>query len=51
MATIRKHYGKWQVLIRKKSVNLSRVFTKLSLASAWAKEVETQITNGTYQDL
>tara|TARA_A100000172_G_C3039654_1_gene109938 strand:+ start:948 stop:1958 length:1011 start_codon:yes stop_codon:yes gene_type:complete len=51
MATIRKHYGKWQVLIRKKSVNLSRVFTKLSLASEWAKDIETQITNGTYQDL
>jgi len=51
MATIRKHYGKWQAIIRKKTVNQSRVFTSKSLASAWAKDIETQITNGTYQDL
>ena len=50
MASIRKKNGKWQSIVRLKSVKQYKTFTSKALASQWAKKVETEIINGTYQD-
>ena len=50
MASIRKKNGKWQSIVRLKSVKQHKTFTSKALASQWAKKVETEIINGTYQD-
>jgi integrase len=50
MATIRKKRNKWQCIIRLKSVQQYKTFTSKALASAYAKKVETDIINGTYED-
>ena len=50
MAYIRKQRDKWSVEIRLKSVKHYKSFTSKALASQYAKKVETEIINGTYQD-
>lgn len=41
MATIRKDFGNWQVMIRRKGYpHVSKSFTKKSTASTWAKQTE-----------
>ncbi|OEJ65644.1 tyrosine-type recombinase/integrase [Magnetovibrio blakemorei] len=43
MATIRKHRGKWQALIRRKGCpELSRTFTKKADAASWARQLENE---------
>ena len=43
MATIRKHYGKWQALVRKKHIRVIKSFSKKSDARFWADKTEAQI--------
>ena len=50
MSTIRKLRAKWQAIVRTRGIKTSRVFTKKQLASQWAKKVEAEIINGTYED-
>ena len=42
MATIRKRTHKWQVLIRRKGLSISRSFHHLKDAQAWARQMEIQ---------
>ena len=49
MSTIRKHYKKWQALVRKKGKVVAKSFYKKSDASKWAYKVEAQLETGTYQ--
>ena len=52
MATIRKHFGKWQVMIRRKGYpHVSKTFTEKSLASTWAKQTELDMERQTYNDV
>ena len=48
MATIRKHYGKWQALVRKKHIRVIKSFSKKSDARFWADKTEAQIEVGSY---
>ena len=51
MATIRKQRGKWQVIIRKKDYpNISKVFIEKRTANKWAKQVETEMERGIFED-
>lgn len=43
MATIRKRGNKYQVMIRKKNVNNSKTFQRMSDAKRWAEETELSI--------
>ena len=49
MATIRKHFKKWQVLVRKKNIAVTKSFWKKSDASKWAYRTEAQIETGSYK--
>ena len=49
MATIRKHFKKWQVLVRKKNVAVTKYFWKKSDASKWAYKTEAQIVTGVFR--
>ena len=49
MATINKHYKKWQAHVRKKGIRVVKSFWKKSDASAWAYKTEAQIETGTYR--
>ena len=49
MATITKHYKKWQAIVRKKNIRAIKSFWKKSDASAWAYKTEAQIETGTYR--
>jgi len=52
MATIRKHFGKWQVMIRRKGYpHVSKSFTEKRLASSWAKQTELDMERETYNDV
>ncbi len=52
MATIRKHFGNWQVMIRRKGYpHISKSFTKKSTASTWAKQTELDMERETYNDV
>ena len=53
MATIRQlKSGKWQVIIRKKNYpELTKSFMMKSLASKWAKMIETQMEKRVFQDM
>lgn len=52
MATIRKHYGKWQVIIRRRGYpHVAKSFTEKSTASTWAKETELAMEKETYNDV
>src|SRR4051812_14327194 len=46
MATIRKRTHKWQVLIRRKGLSISRSFHILKDAQAWARHMEAQADRG-----
>ena len=48
-ATIRKHFKKWQVLVRKKNIAVIKSFWKKSDASKWAYKTEAQIETGSYK--
>ena len=48
MATIRKHGKKWQALIRKKNICVTKSFWKKSDTTAWAYKTEAQIETGTF---
>lgn len=51
MATIRKHYSKWQVIIRRKGYpNVIKSFTEKRTASLWAKQTELDMERQTYND-
>ena len=51
MATIRKLRDKWQVIIRKKNYpNISKVFIEKKTANKWAKQVETKMERGIFED-
>lgn len=52
MATIRKHWNKWQVLIRRQGhPHIAKSFTSYSLATSWAQESEANIAKGLFADL
>ena len=52
MAVIRKHYGKWQVVIRKKNhPPVYRSFISKADASNWARESEKNIERGVYANM
>jgi len=44
MATIRKHYKKWQAIVRKKNIVVGKSFHLKSEAQQWSYKVEAQIT-------
>ena len=47
MACIRKHYGKWQVLIRKKFAKpITKTFVSKIAAEKYAREIESKIDQG-----
>ena len=50
MATIRKHYKKWQAIVRKKNIVVGKSFHLKSEAQQWSYRVEAQIELGTYLD-
>jgi integrase len=49
MATIRQRDDKWNALVRKEGVNISKTFLKKSDAINWANEQEVLIEQGLYQ--
>ncbi len=52
MATIRKHWNKWQVLIRRKGhPHIAKSFTSYSDATKYAQESESNIAKGLFADL
>jgi integrase len=46
MATIRKRTHKWQVLVRRQGLSISRSFHHLKDAQAWARHMEVQADRG-----
>ena len=46
MATIRKVRRRWQAIIRRKKVHISKTFWKKSDARFWADKTEAQIEVG-----
>ena len=52
MATIRKRLGKWEVRVRRYSnKTISNTFIEKADAHKWAREVESKIEKGLYEDL
>jgi integrase len=52
MATIRKHWNKWQVLIRRQGhPHIAKSFTSYSLATKYAQESEMNIEKGIFADM
>ena len=52
MATIRKHHGKYQVIVRRKGTpHIYKSFVKHTDATRYAQESETNIAKGMFQDL
>ena len=52
MATIRKHYNSWQVIIRKKChPHIYKTFASYSLATRYAGESERAIERGLFEDM
>ena len=52
MATIRKHYGKWQVIIRKKGFpTVVKSFVEKRLASKYGKDVELKMEKQIFEDM
>ena len=48
MATIRKHYKKWQAIVRKKNIQARKSFLRKGDATKWAYRTEAQIETGSY---
>ena len=51
MAYIRKFKRKWQALVRRKKIHVTKSFWKKGDATRWAYQVEAQIETGTYLTL
>ena len=52
MATFRRRMGKWEVRVRRYSnKTISKTFIQKEDAHKWARETETQIEKGLYEDL
>ena len=52
MAGYRKRNGKWEVRIRRNnSKNLSKTFTNKDDAQRWAREQESKLDKGIFEDL
>ena len=52
MATIRKHWNKWQVLIRRQGhPHIAKSFTSYSDATKYAQETEMNIEKGLFEDM
>ena len=49
MAHIRKHYGKWQAIVKRRKQRAQKSFVRKSDASKWALRTEAQIETGTYR--
>ena len=49
MATIRKRFKKWQAIIRRQKISITKSFWKKSDASKWAYKTEAQIETGSYR--
>ena len=48
MAYIRKLRHKWQTLVRRKKIHVTKSFWKKGDATRWAYKTEAQIETGTY---
>ena len=48
MAYIRKFKRKWQALVRRKKIHVTKSFWKKGDATRWAYQVEAQIETGSY---
>ena len=52
MATLRRRMGKWEVRVRRyNNKTISKTFIQKEDANKWARETETQIEKGLYEDL
>jgi len=52
MATFRKRLGKWEVRVRRyNNKTISKTFIEKEDANKWARDVETKIEKGLYEDL
>ena len=52
MATIRNHYGRWQVLIRRKfAKTISKSFAYKADAEKYARETEAKIDQGFFGNI
>ena len=52
MATIRKHRGKWQAIVRRKGQgSASKTFHIRRDAERWARDQERKLDNGTFGKL
>ena len=52
MATFRRRIGKWEVRVRRyNNKTISKTFIQKEDANKWARETETQIEKGLYEDL
>ena len=52
MATFRRRMGKWEVRVRRyNNKTISKTFIQKEDAHKWARETETQIEKGLYEDL
>ena len=51
MATIRKHYGKWQGLVRRVGNKVvSKTFVSKTQAKKWCKQMEVKLDRGDFSD-
>ena len=48
MAHIRKHYKKWQAVVRRKGLRVEKSFLRKGDATKWAYQIEAQIETGSY---
>ena len=48
MAHIRKHYKKWQAVVRRRGIRAEKSFLRKGDATKWAYQIEAQIETGSY---
>ena len=51
MATIRKLRKRWQAIVRRKRIHVSKTFWKKSDARLWSDKTEAQIEVGSYLEV
>ena len=51
MSTIRKIRRRWQAIVRRKRIHVSKSFWKKGDARRWADKIETQIEVGSYLEV
>ena len=51
MAHIRKHYKKWQAVVRRRGIRAEKYFLRKGDATKWAYQIEAQIETGSYLTL